>query len=68
MEEGGCPRSSDLPRLQQTSGPAAVQAQATPLWRLQKGYRGRLGTWAEDRIFDAARSKPINIPDFTCAL
>ena len=68
MVEGRCPGSTDLARLPQPSGPAVVQAQATQLSRLQEGYLGRLGTWVEDRIFDAARSKPINIPDFTGAL
>ena len=68
MVEGRCPGSTDLVRLPQPVGPAAVQAQTTQLSRLQEGYLGRLGTWVEDRIFDAARSKPINIPDFTGAL
>ena len=47
MEEGRCPGSTDLVRLPQPLGPAAVQAQATQLSRLQEGYLGRLGTWVE---------------------
>jgi len=47
MVAGRCPGSTDLARLPQPSGPAVVQAQATQLARLQEGYQGRLGTWAE---------------------
>ena len=47
MVEGRCSESTDLVRLPQPLGPAAVQAQATQPSRLQEGYQRRLGTWAE---------------------